>query len=246
MSKLKKMHSSLETTGLPLQHGNRKSLHWAVVISIGFHVFTVWILPLLKTPIIKPPVILNVEILLPKPLPPSPVLPDVEKQQDIIKPKIKPTLIQKPTPQPQPTPTLIMPTVNTPPPIEIMSVVAKPELTTALITPTEVPSPIKADLYDQDSLRKQYGALLSREIVKYKQYPRIAEMRGWQGVVEIDIQLDGNGSLITTEIHTSSGYELLDNQALEMVKKASPMPTPPEGLRNKIFKVMVPISFRLR
>jgi protein TonB len=69
-------------------------------------------------------------------------------------------------------------------------------------------------------------------------------MRGWQGVVEIDFQLDGNGKILSQKIHTSSGFPLLDNQALEMVKKSN-FPTPPEVLKSSAFNVTVPVSFKL-
>ena len=34
---------------------------------------------------------------------------------------------------------------------------------------------------DVDNAKNQYGNLLSREVAKHKQYPKIAQMRGWQG-----------------------------------------------------------------
>jgi protein TonB len=46
-------------------------------------------------------------------------------------------------------------------------------------------------------------------------------------------------------VRTSSGFEALDKQALEMVKKAAPFPLPPEALRSKTFNVIIPVSFKL-
>ncbi|WP_225907128.1 energy transducer TonB family protein [Methyloradius palustris] len=43
----------------------------------------------------------------------------------------------------------------------------------------------------------------------------------------------------------SSNRESLDQQALEMVKKASPFPLPPDSLRGKSFNILVPVSFKL-
>jgi protein TonB len=51
--------------------------------------------------------------------------------------------------------------------------------------------------------------------------------------------------VISVKIKKSSTYEVLDNEALEMIKKASPFPAPPESLRGKNFNVLVPISFKL-
>ena len=90
-----------------------------------------------------------------------------------------------------------------------------------------------------------YSSLLANAIAKYKQYPKIAQMRGWQGTVIADLEIDSKGSVVSVKIKKSSTYEVLDNEALEMIKKASPFPTPPESLRGKNFNVLVPISFKL-
>ena len=69
-------------------------------------------------------------------------------------------------------------------------------------------------------------------------------MRGWQGEVMLDLQLDGNGRVLSSKVQQSSGYDALDKQALEMVKKAS-FPPPPEALRGSTFNIQVPVAFRL-
>jgi protein TonB len=92
---------------------------------------------------------------------------------------------------------------------------------------------------------ESYSSLLANAIAKYKQYPKIAQMRGWQGTVVADLEIDTKGAVISIKIKKSSTYEVLDNEALEMIKKASPFPAPPEILRGKNFNVLVPISFKL-
>ncbi len=92
---------------------------------------------------------------------------------------------------------------------------------------------------------ESYSSLLANAIGKYKQYPKIAQMRGWQGAVIVDLEIDSKGSVISVKIKKSSMFEVLDNEALEMIKKALPLPVPPESLRGKNFNVLVPISFKL-
>ncbi|QDC41723.1 energy transducer TonB [Candidatus Methylopumilus universalis] len=92
---------------------------------------------------------------------------------------------------------------------------------------------------------ESYSSLLANAIAKYKQYPKIAQMRGWQGTVIADLEIDSKGTVISIKIKKSSTYEVLDNEALEMIRKASPFPAPPESLRGKNFNVLVPISFKL-
>ena len=100
------------------------------------------------------------------------------------------------------------------------------------------------DVYKRQAL-SQYGGTLGRAIAKHKQYPKIAQMRGWQGDCLLDLKIDGSGNVLSANIKESSGFEALDKQALEMVRKASPFPAPPEALRGRSFDITVPVSFKL-
>ena len=86
--------------------------------------------------------------------------------------------------------------------------------------------------------------MISREVAKNKQYPKVAQMRGWQGEAIIQILVDANGKVLESRIHTSSGFDILDKQAIKMVNEAN-LPLPPEALRNKPISVLIPISFKL-
>ena len=58
-------------------------------------------------------------------------------------------------------------------------------------------------------------------------------------------ELDGSGNVLSANVKEGSGFEALDKQALEMVRKASPFPAPPEALRERSFNITVPVSFKL-
>jgi protein TonB len=93
--------------------------------------------------------------------------------------------------------------------------------------------------------RSQYGLLLSQEIAKFKQYPPFAKQSKQQGVVLVQVQIDGLGKLIAVNLYQSSNHELLDNQALAMVRKASPFSKPPPDIENKDLNLVIPITFNL-
>jgi protein TonB len=76
-------------------------------------------------------------------------------------------------------------------------------------------------------------------------YPKIAQMRGWQGELVLEVKLNGDGELISSKIVKGSGFDVLDNEGLEMVRRASPFPVPPEILKGKSFSILVPIRFKL-
>lgn len=193
---------------------------------------------------IKPPV-LTIELAPPQPAPPPP--PPV-KPPEPVKPKVVPP--PKPIPQNLPKPVMAKsPEVVQPPPPPVIAAPPKseapPPTVVAPVAPPAEPQKPTVNQADVDSARNQYGNLLSREVAKHKQYPKIAQMRGWQGDVELDLQIDGSGNLVASKVRTSSGFEALDKQALEMVKKAAPFPLPPEALRSKTFNVIIPVSFKL-
>ena len=133
---------------------------------------------------------------------------------------------------------------------EVLAVAPKVDALPSPVPPVPimVPEPPKLIVPSQAEINAAlngYNSALWGKIGKYKQYPKIAQMRGWQGEVIVELLLDGNGKLKSKKILTSSGYEVLDKQALEMIDKAAPFPSPPEALRASSFSITVPIPFRL-
>jgi len=225
---------------------NRENaLIWAFFISIVLHLIAaIWIPNISFQEPVKP-IELVIDLATPKPEPPAPPAP--VKPPEPVKPKVVPPPQVKPIPQPIVKPVNTLTPISEPPPV--IAAAPKAEVTPSFVAPSPVvakPEPPKPTVNqaDLDSARNQYGSALSREIAKHINYPGIAKMRGWQGVVEIDFQLDGNGKILSQKIRTSSGFEVLDKQALEMVKKSN-FPTPPEVLKSSVFNVTVPVSFRL-
>jgi protein TonB len=51
------------------------------------------------------------------------------------------------------------------------------------------------------------------------QYPGIALRNGYQGTVEIQIEVDESGNVTAASVLKSSGYQVLDNAALKIVKE---------------------------
>lgn len=91
-----------------------------------------------------------------------------------------------------------------------------------------------------DSYSKQISSL-----PRVKSYPRLAQMRGWQGVVTIRLDFDAQGRAVSASIQQTSGYSLLDSDALEKVKAEASYPTPPNSLIGKPFSISIPIKYSL-
>lgn len=208
------------------------------------------VIPNIKFDTEKKTDVLEIE-LVKKPEPPKPVTPPEPPAPEPIKPKAEPLLKPKPIQKPLPTPIEAKdePTLRTPPPTEVIAVAPKVDATPSPVPPAPIvppePKPIAPSQADMDDARGKYSNTLWGAISKHKQYPRIAQMRGWQGEAVVELSLDGSGKLKSKKIIQSSGHDALDKQALEMVDKAAPYPIPPEVLRGSSFTITVPIPFKL-
>ena len=240
---------------------NTSTIIWAIVASILLHVLLAVALPSFNFDSVKKiPEVLKVELLAPKVPEPAPeVIPEpakpepikqVVKAEPVTKPEVKqtPKKVEAPSPIKEeytPPPTAVIdtepkviavePKADSPTPVETTPVVAEPV----------IKAKPEVSQVDVDNAIGEYGSMLGRAIAKYKSYPKIAQMRGWQGECLLDIRMDGNGNVISAKVRDSTGHEALDNQALEMVRKASPLPTPPEALRSRTFNITIPVSFKL-
>lgn len=68
------------------------------------------------------------------------------------------------------------------------------------------------------------------QLKRYKRYPPDAERRGVRGEVVVRFKVDETGQVIFSEILKSSGSSILDDEALALVKRASPFAAPPPGV----------------
>lgn len=231
------------------QHNHSdKVLNWTLLLSIFVHAVGIYLIPKIDFTPEQEPKILTVE-LAPPPQPQAAPEPPQPVQQQPIKPQpVKPLPQKIPTPVAEKSPE---PQRVAEPPPNIITAPAKPENPAPVVAPAPPapPEPVRAPpppppQVDYDGLSQQYARLISREVAKNKQYPKVAQMRGWQGEAIIQILVDANGKVLESRIHTSSGFDILDKQAIKMVNEAN-LPLPPEALRNKPISVLIPISFKL-
>ncbi len=208
-----------------------------VILSLLLHVSLLVIIPKMQLDDIVVPEILNVEIDLTQPEPPKII--EQPKKIDPPKPEKKPEPVKEIAPiQEEVIEELPEPIVE-----EITEFI-EPEETAPIeevqeyIPPQPSPEVVK-------KVTDSYTNQLTRAIAKQKKYPKIAQMRQWQGEVLLNIEIDPQGNLVKADILEESRYKILNNEAIDMVKRASPFPQPPEELRLKNFTVLVPISFKL-
>ena len=107
---------------------------------------------------------------------------------------------------------------------------------------TPRPTAPRASAEALDSYRRQLTDLFARE----HEYPRVAAMRGWEGEVRLRLRVARRGQLLGVRVDRSSGFEVLDQDALALLEGHGSLPPLPDALELAEIEVVVPITYRLR
>lgn len=92
----------------------------------------------------------------------------------------------------------------------------------------------------------RWQAKLQSWLNRHKRYPAAARSRREEGRVQVSFTIDPNGRVTSSRVSRSSGNPALDAAALDMVRRASPVPPPPKEIAQAHMKVAVPVDFNLR
>ncbi|WP_456713413.1 energy transducer TonB [Bradyrhizobium sp. USDA 4353] len=71
-------------------------------------------------------------------------------------------------------------------------------------------------------------------IARFQYYPERAERERIQGTVGLVLTLQRNGAVTNVRVASSSGVALLDAAAVDMVKRAQPLPSIPVELPGQL------------
>jgi protein TonB len=95
---------------------------------------------------------------------------------------------------------------------------------------------------DADGVR-QYRIALATEARRFKHYPTRALADEIGGTVEVRVAVAAGGQPQEVALVRSSGHGLLDEAALDMMRKAAPRTAVPELLRRRPFVINLPVVF---
>jgi protein TonB len=91
-----------------------------------------------------------------------------------------------------------------------------------------------------------YKSQISLRLNRYKKYPTDAMTRRLNGVAKVSFRVNAQGRVSAARLSASSGYPVLDEEALALLKRCSPFPPIPQGLGLASMELDVPISFSVR
>lgn len=154
-----------------------------------------------------------------------------------------PTVASSPAPEPvAPAPEPSIEPAAEPPPTSAEPPAVEAPTVQAAVPPA--PAPPQRPILDPGSLT-QYRGALSDTARRHKLYPTRAIDRGWQGKVEVRLVIGADGRLELAQVKSSSGHDVLDRQAVEMMTKATALTPIPPALRERRFTVEMPVVFKL-
>lgn len=98
---------------------------------------------------------------------------------------------------------------------------------------------------EQSTPAGSYAAIIKMKIMSKLVYPAAAKSAGFQGTVRLKIHLGFNGELMDVVVDGSSGYRILDDNALAVAKAVPSYPPFPPSIEQKDLWITVPITYQL-
>jgi TonB family protein len=231
-----------------VREGANRSLGVAVLASILLHALLL-ALPVTRelsalTPPEPKPLVARVE------RPESPPAPPQLPVREIRKPEP-----QRPGPVAKPAPAAPQPAPVAPVPPAALAAPAAPALAPA---PAPAPAPVPridpsvvatvappASAVEVGALER-YRQAVTRAAARFKRYPRVAIDNNWEGEVVVLVAIGADGRLASLRVKLSSGYEVLDQQALQMFDNASRFVPLPAELRGRACELELRAIYNLR
>ena len=99
----------------------------------------------------------------------------------------------------------------------------------------------------ETEMMTRYQQLISLWIKKFQIYPNDARAQEIQGETVIRIRIDRQGNILYYILEHSTGFQVLDRAAIDMVKRANPVPAVPTDYpKGDLIEFLIPVNFVLQ
>lgn len=120
--------------------------------------------------------------------------------------------------------------------------------------PPKIEAPVAnttvATVLGTDLRAQQQEATWKRQFLdhldRHKRYPQEALARGQRGVVQVQFTIDRSGHIRDLHLTESSGSKSLDEEAIAVFRRASPLPAPPASMPDQQLSFVLPIRFNVK
>ncbi|RVT95135.1 energy transducer TonB [Sphingomonas crocodyli] len=109
--------------------------------------------------------------------------------------------------------------------------------------PVQPPAPPPTKPAPNDQQSADWHARVLGRLNAVKAYPASARARRQQGVTMIRLVIDRGGKVLDVGLERSSGFALLDREALALPGRAMPLPAPPDNVPGQRIELVVPVEF---
>lgn len=187
-----------------------------------------------------PPTTEKVEELKPLDIPQfeqSPLAPEPEVALPIAKPAKEPTPKQEELKEVQPE--------NLAPQQTASSSAAAPPQIAVTEQKTQSTNQIGEAIKDTQAVLT-FQKSIRLHVRKHQSYPREAREREQQGAAVVEFTIDRSGKLVEGRIRSSSGFAMLDEEALATIQRSDPFPFPPDDATGELLKFSLKIEFRIK
>lgn len=125
--------------------------------------------------------------------------------------------------------------------------VVRPRTKKVAATEKQTPQAATETLQQQTQQSKNAvrGKIQSR-LSQYLSYPEFARRKGWQGIVVISLSLNESGQFKDIQVNASSGFDILDNTAVEAMHKLNAIEVKQEFKLAFNTILEIPIHFKLQ
>ena len=98
----------------------------------------------------------------------------------------------------------------------------------------------------KEELMLNYQKAVKEKIEDCRRYPYWARKQGFEGIVHLKFIILSTGAVKDIKIINSSGFNILDKEAISTIKRASPFPPIPSELNIFSFPMEISIVFKLQ
>jgi protein TonB len=117
--------------------------------------------------------------------------------------------------------------------------------------PTATPAPVTAarrqgttDKPSDEAM--SWSKALMNHLGNYRRYPAAARAAGQQGAVQVRFMIDRHGQVLSARVVKASPSAHLDDEALALLRRASPLPEPPGEIAGEVIELVIPIQFTIK
>jgi protein TonB len=115
----------------------------------------------------------------------------------------------------------------------------------ATSTVQESPRATPEDDDHQEAMRAYLRSRLLANLANYFYYPALARRNGWEGTVLLGLRVEPDGQLDKIRLERSSGYAVLDNSALNSLKRIGNLVEARVWLEGRSVDMQLPVIYRL-